>query len=497
MVTVNITVTDEAVQPEIYLGRQGEKQAREIVFDLSALREKYGAGTATLYHQRSKDPAPYLIAETTGTTMTWTVSETDTVYAGIGYCEFRYTFGTEGLSKSTMFATNVKASLSGDVIIPAALQAWYDAIIDYIDTHSGGGGGGSGLTNDIKDALLKIAEKAVYVDDGGQTYYNDLLEALYPTVRYSVTNTLSGCATSNDATTAVSGSSYSATITANTGYSLTGATVSVTMDGIDITSTAYNNGVISIASVSGDIVITVTAVAITLTGINAAYTQSGTVYDTDTLDSLKTDLVVTAHYSDSSTQTVLAADYTLSGTLMVGTSAITVTYGGKTTTFNVTVTEKQTIHITYTQGSIGSGNTDANRVTGVITDLLHFGDESYRLSVANGYLVYPFGFTAKNDESYAGTRSGNNLLYAYAVSDSGYIPSKNTDIGGTLSANGVALADKTGYGWVTDDIIYSFAKTGSYDYSFKGLGFLVKKNDESSILPEDVASVVTFELVEA
>ena len=138
MVTVNITVTDEAVQPEIYLGRQGEKQAREIVFDLSALREKYGAGTATLYHQRAKDPAPYLIAETTGTTMTWTVSETDTVYAGIGYCEFRYTFGAEGLSKSTMFATNVKASLSGDVIIPAALQAWYDALIDYIDEHSGG-----------------------------------------------------------------------------------------------------------------------------------------------------------------------------------------------------------------------------------------------------------------------------------------------------------------------------------------------------------------------
>lgn len=138
MVTVNITVTDDAVQPEIYLGRQGEKQAREIVFDLSALREKYGAGTATLYHQRAKDPAPYLIAETTGTTLTWTVSETDTVYAGIGYCEFRYTFGTEGLSKSTMFATNVKASLSGDVIIPAALQAWYDALIDYIDAHSGG-----------------------------------------------------------------------------------------------------------------------------------------------------------------------------------------------------------------------------------------------------------------------------------------------------------------------------------------------------------------------
>lgn len=155
MVTVNITVTDEAVQPEIYLGRQGEKQAREIVFDLSALREKYGTGTATLYHQRSKDPAPYLIAETTGTTMTWTVSETDTVYAGIGYCEFRYTFGTEGLSKSTMFATNVKASLSGDVIIPAALQAWYDALIDYIDTHSGGSVDPADIAAAIEDYFVE------------------------------------------------------------------------------------------------------------------------------------------------------------------------------------------------------------------------------------------------------------------------------------------------------------------------------------------------------
>lgn len=74
----------------------------------------------------------------------------------------------------------------------------------------------------------------------------------------------------------------------------------------------------------------------TLTSISAVYTQSGTVYDTDSLDSLKTDLVVTAHYSDSSTATVTT--YTLSGTLTTGTSTITVSYGGKTTTFSVTVT---------------------------------------------------------------------------------------------------------------------------------------------------------------
>lgn len=81
-----------------------------------------------------------------------------------------------------------------------------------------------------------------------------------------------------------------------------------------------------------------------LTSITCVYTQSGTVYDTDSLDDLKSDLVVTAHYDDSSTQTVTT--YTLSGTLTEGTSTITVSYGGKTTTFSVTVTHYVQTYVT-------------------------------------------------------------------------------------------------------------------------------------------------------
>lgn len=78
---------------------------------------------------------------------------------------------------------------------------------------------------------------------------------------YTVTNTLTGCATSNAATSANEGSAYAATITPNSGYTLDGATVQITMGGTDITSSAYSNGAISIASVTGNVVITVTAVA--------------------------------------------------------------------------------------------------------------------------------------------------------------------------------------------------------------------------------------------
>lgn len=83
-----------------------------------------------------------------------------------------------------------------------------------------------------------------------------------------------------------------------------------------------------------------------LVGITAVYTQSGTVYDTDSLDDLKSDLVVTALYSDS-TSAVITSGYTLSGTLTAGTSTITVAYGGQTATFNVTVTHKVIVSPIY------------------------------------------------------------------------------------------------------------------------------------------------------
>lgn len=117
-----------------------------------------------------------------------------------------------------------------------------------------------GLSDDVKTALLQIAQKVAYIDDDGQDYYDALYDALYP----------------------------------------------------DVPPTPK-----------------------TLVSISAVYTQSGTVYDTDTLDSLKADLVVTATYDDSTTETVTA--YTLSGTLEEGTSTITVAYGGKTAEFDVTV----------------------------------------------------------------------------------------------------------------------------------------------------------------
>ena len=75
-----------------------------------------------------------------------------------------------------------------------------------------------------------------------------------------------------------------------------------------------------------------------IVSISAVFDQgSATVYDTDDLETLRQYLTVTATYEDLSTREITA--YTLSGTLTVGTSTITVSYGGKTATFDVTVSD--------------------------------------------------------------------------------------------------------------------------------------------------------------
>lgn len=76
---------------------------------------------------------------------------------------------------------------------------------------------------------------------------------------YTITNTLTKCSTSNTATQAAYGDSYSATLTEDSGYTF--SSVAVTMGGTDITATAYDNtdDSITIASVTGNIVITATA----------------------------------------------------------------------------------------------------------------------------------------------------------------------------------------------------------------------------------------------
>lgn len=95
----------------------------------------------------------------------------------------------------------------------------------------------------------------------------------------SITNNLTNATSSNSATSIAIGGSYTATITATSNHTLTG-TVSVTMNGTDVTSTAYSNGIISITNVTGDIVINVVAKKATATNIlTSSFIHNETAYN--------------------------------------------------------------------------------------------------------------------------------------------------------------------------------------------------------------------------
>ena len=99
--------------------------------------------------------------------------------------------------------------------------------------------------------------KKIYADHYGAGYdrvipYDDVV-----LTTYTVTNNLTNVTSSSSATSVEEGSAYSATLTANSGYEI--SSVVVKMGGTDITSSAYSGGKVTIAGVTGNIVITAAA----------------------------------------------------------------------------------------------------------------------------------------------------------------------------------------------------------------------------------------------
>lgn len=149
--------------------------------------------------------------------------------------------------------------VSGETIITAEnLNDIQDAVLALESKD----GGGSGLTATQIAALDGLFTVAAYTSDPTAAYKAFRIAFGLPVVTmYGITNNLTNAETSNSAASIAGGASYSATITAEDGYTI--SAVTVTMGGTDITSTAWNadTGVITIAQVTGDVVIAATAIS--------------------------------------------------------------------------------------------------------------------------------------------------------------------------------------------------------------------------------------------
>ena len=102
-----------------------------------------------------------------------------------------------------------------------------------------------------------ISNISVVMD--GQDITSSVFKGTKANFNFSVTNTLLNCSTNNTRRAVISGQSYGETITADYGYSLENADISIKMGGIEMSSQYYSNGTIIIPKVTGNIEINITA----------------------------------------------------------------------------------------------------------------------------------------------------------------------------------------------------------------------------------------------
>lgn len=117
----------------------------------------------------------------------------------------------------------------------------------------------AGTANDTSFVVNVInpSEEKIYSFCYGAGY--DRVIGFAATIYYSVAASLTNVTSSSDILSVEAGAAYSATLTAASGYEF--KTVKITMGGVDVTASVYNNGVITIPEVTGNITITAKAEA--------------------------------------------------------------------------------------------------------------------------------------------------------------------------------------------------------------------------------------------
>lgn len=132
---VEIKVQGNSNHP-IFLGHQGEHQAREIIFDVSEMAEIYGEGTAQLLHQRREDSDPYLCAvvQDKNNIVRWPLTAADTAMRGEGQAELRW-YVDETVAKSAIYKTITLPGLGeAQEETPEPWKGWVDQVIEAVQS---------------------------------------------------------------------------------------------------------------------------------------------------------------------------------------------------------------------------------------------------------------------------------------------------------------------------------------------------------------------------
>lgn len=160
MIEQHIKVMESGPKEDIEIGRQGEYNVRQVVFDLSAIAEAVGPGTATIIHYPI-DGAPYTVpavagesydvAEQDGNTLTWTIGQLATQHKNNGVAVVTWTTAA-GLKKSRRFKTKCQPSIEVSDVEQAAQQAYIDQMATIAADIAGSVQEAAGAVTDVNNA---------------------------------------------------------------------------------------------------------------------------------------------------------------------------------------------------------------------------------------------------------------------------------------------------------------------------------------------------------
>ena len=160
MIVQNIKVMESGPKEDIEVGRQGEYNVRQIVFNLTAIAEAVGPGTATIIHYPI-DGAPYTVpafagdsydaAVQDGNTLTWTIGQLATQHKNNGVAVVTWTTAA-GLKKSRRFKTKCQPSIEVSDVEQAAQQAYIDQMATIAADIAGSVQAAAGAVTDVQNA---------------------------------------------------------------------------------------------------------------------------------------------------------------------------------------------------------------------------------------------------------------------------------------------------------------------------------------------------------
>lgn len=150
-----IRITDKTYG-RLNLGRLGENDVTEVIFNFSSWVEEFGEGDVALMVERNGDEGPYLVPLSIEEHLaTWTVSASDLANEGFGRAEYKYTVG-EKVVKSQIFETFVLEALDNSSEPPTPWKSYIDLVEEYKDSAEASAESSSASANRSEDARDEI-----------------------------------------------------------------------------------------------------------------------------------------------------------------------------------------------------------------------------------------------------------------------------------------------------------------------------------------------------